>query len=294
VASKVDAANSEKLAKLKRFAKRKKLSFHEVSAVTGSGIDALEWAMANRVEAIRRASSAPETAGYAAEGSEAVSHTLPRGKRQAEIGGYAVPPQQVEPVRTRAKASRRARSRSRDVSRQEKSAATAAPRSKSGTASRRNCVATEYGEEPGSKAAKAVMISHSRLLKNRFHADDAATPCSLHMLLIPAVAPRLICPTTRNNGACRGPRLPTPSSHKRACRGPRLPTPTSHKRACRGPRLPTPTSHKRACRGPRLPTPTSHKRACRGPRLRRVFPQPVRPMKYAVGRDLTRYLPEHS
>ena len=138
VASKVDAANSEKLAKLKRFAKRKKLSFHEVSAVTGSGIDALEWAMANRVEAIRRASSAPETAGYAAEGSEAVSHTLPRGKRQAEIGGYAVPPQQVEPVRTRAKASRRARSRSRDVSRQEKSAATAAPRSKSGTASRRS------------------------------------------------------------------------------------------------------------------------------------------------------------
>jgi hypothetical protein len=144
---------------------------------------------------------------------------------------------------------------------------------------KRNCVATEYGEEPGSKAAKAVMISHSRLLKNRFHADDAATPCSLHMLLIPAVAPRLICPTTRNNGACRGPRLLTP---------------TSHKRACRGPRLPTPTSHKRACRGPRLPTPTSHKRACRGPRLRRVFPQPVRPMKYAVGRDLTRYLPEHS
>jgi GTP-binding protein len=150
VASKVDAANSEKLAKLRRFAKRKKLSFHEVSAVTGSGIDALEWAMANRVEAVRRASSAPETAGYAVEGLEAVSYPLPRGKRQAEIGGHAVPTQQrqkrpspgtpehVEPVRTRAKASRRARSRSKDVSRQEKSAATAAPRPRSETASRRS------------------------------------------------------------------------------------------------------------------------------------------------------------
>jgi hypothetical protein len=91
-----------------------------------------------------------------------------------------------------------------------------------------------------------------------------------------SVAPRCFCPNPRNYGACRGPRLPTPTSHQRACRGPRLPTPTSHQRACRGPRLPTPTSHQRACRGPRLPTPTSHQRACRGPRLRRVFQQPSR------------------
>jgi GTP-binding protein len=103
VASKIDAANSEKLAKLKRFAKRKKLAFYEISAVTGSGINALEWAMANRVEEVRRASSAPE-AEYAVE--------------------------LAEPVRTRAKATRRARSLSKDLSRQERSAATAAPRSK--------------------------------------------------------------------------------------------------------------------------------------------------------------------
>jgi GTPase len=53
-ASKVDAANSAKLAKLKRFAKRKKLAFYEISAVTGSGIEALKWAMAERLEELRR------------------------------------------------------------------------------------------------------------------------------------------------------------------------------------------------------------------------------------------------
>jgi GTP-binding protein len=122
VASKIDAANSGKLAKLKRFAKRKKLPFHEVSAVTGSGIDALLWAMANRLGA----SSAPETAEYA---------VLPQPRKKRPSPGI---PEVAEPVRTRAKASRRARSRSRDVSRQEKSTATAAPRTGSGTASRRS------------------------------------------------------------------------------------------------------------------------------------------------------------
>jgi GTP-binding protein len=122
VASKIDAANSGKLAKLKRFAKRKKLPFHEVSAVTGSGIDALLWAMANRLGA----SSAPETAEYA---------VLPQPRKKRTPSGT---PEVAEPVRTRAKASRRARSRSRDVSRQEKSTATAAPRTGSGTASRRS------------------------------------------------------------------------------------------------------------------------------------------------------------
>jgi GTP-binding protein len=122
VASKIDAANSTKLAQLKRFAKRKKLPFYEVSAVTGSGIDALLWAMANRLGA----SSAPEPAEYAVP---------PRPRKKRTPSGT---PEVAEPVRTRAKASRRARSRSRDVSRQEKSTATAAPRTGSGTASRRS------------------------------------------------------------------------------------------------------------------------------------------------------------
>jgi len=49
VASKVDTANKEKLAKLKRYCKRKKLELYAISAVTGEGIDELKWAMAKRV-----------------------------------------------------------------------------------------------------------------------------------------------------------------------------------------------------------------------------------------------------
>lgn len=50
VASKIDVANKDKLAKLKRFAKKKKLDFYEISAVTGQGIEELKFAMADRVE----------------------------------------------------------------------------------------------------------------------------------------------------------------------------------------------------------------------------------------------------
>jgi GTP-binding protein len=49
VATKIDAANPEKLKKLAAHAKRKKLEFHRVSAVTGEGIDELKWALAKRV-----------------------------------------------------------------------------------------------------------------------------------------------------------------------------------------------------------------------------------------------------
>src|SRR5271165_1614809 len=49
VASKIDVANDEKLAKLKRYCKRKKLDLYAISAVTGAGIDELKWAMAKRV-----------------------------------------------------------------------------------------------------------------------------------------------------------------------------------------------------------------------------------------------------
>src|SRR5579864_5606292 len=49
VASKIDIANKEKLAKLKRYCKRKKLELHAISAVTGEGIEELKWAMAKRV-----------------------------------------------------------------------------------------------------------------------------------------------------------------------------------------------------------------------------------------------------
>ncbi len=55
VASKMDAVNKDKLAKLKRYCKRKKLELFPISAVTGEGIEALKWAMAERVENLRKA-----------------------------------------------------------------------------------------------------------------------------------------------------------------------------------------------------------------------------------------------
>src|SRR5579863_193765 len=48
-ASKMDAANPEKLKKLRAHVKRKKLEFHAISAVTGEGIDELKWALAKRL-----------------------------------------------------------------------------------------------------------------------------------------------------------------------------------------------------------------------------------------------------
>ena len=53
VASKIDAVNKDKLAKLKRYCKRKKLDLYSISAVTGEGVEDLKWEMARRVEAIR-------------------------------------------------------------------------------------------------------------------------------------------------------------------------------------------------------------------------------------------------
>ena len=60
VASKIDAVNKDKLAKLKRYCKRKKLELYAISAVTGEGIEELKWAMAKRVEAVREASNRSE------------------------------------------------------------------------------------------------------------------------------------------------------------------------------------------------------------------------------------------
>jgi GTPase len=53
VASKIDAANKDKLAKLKQYCKKKKLQLFPISAVTGEGIEKLKFAMAEQVEALR-------------------------------------------------------------------------------------------------------------------------------------------------------------------------------------------------------------------------------------------------
>jgi GTP-binding protein len=53
VASKVDVANKEKLAKLKKYCKKQDLDFYAISAVTGKGIDDLKYAMATKVKELR-------------------------------------------------------------------------------------------------------------------------------------------------------------------------------------------------------------------------------------------------
>ncbi len=49
VATKIDVANPEKLKKLTAHAKRRKLEFHAISAVTGEGIEELKWALAKHL-----------------------------------------------------------------------------------------------------------------------------------------------------------------------------------------------------------------------------------------------------
>jgi GTPase len=54
VASKCDVANKAKLAKLKKFAKSRSLPWNPISAVTGEGVEKLKYAMAEKVEQVRK------------------------------------------------------------------------------------------------------------------------------------------------------------------------------------------------------------------------------------------------
>lgn len=54
VASKIDVANKEKVAALKRYCKKHKLELCEISAVTGKGIEELKYAMAKEVDTLRQ------------------------------------------------------------------------------------------------------------------------------------------------------------------------------------------------------------------------------------------------
>jgi GTP-binding protein len=56
VASKIDVVNKDKLAALKKYAKKKKLKLYEISAVTGKGIEELKYAIADDVQALREQS----------------------------------------------------------------------------------------------------------------------------------------------------------------------------------------------------------------------------------------------
>ncbi len=53
VAAKAYVANPDKLKKLQTMAKRRKLSFYVISAVTGEGVDALKYAIGERVKELR-------------------------------------------------------------------------------------------------------------------------------------------------------------------------------------------------------------------------------------------------
>jgi GTPase len=61
VASKADVANPEKLKKLRAMAKRRKLPFFAISAVSGEGIQELKYAIGDRMRASRKAEAVPET-----------------------------------------------------------------------------------------------------------------------------------------------------------------------------------------------------------------------------------------
>ena len=53
VASKIDVANKDKLAKLRRYAKKQGLELFPISAVTGKGIEELKYALAERLQELR-------------------------------------------------------------------------------------------------------------------------------------------------------------------------------------------------------------------------------------------------
>jgi GTP-binding protein len=62
VASKIDAANKGRMAKLKQYCKKKKLPLFPISAVTGEGIDKLKYAMAEKLEEMRDQTPQPSVA----------------------------------------------------------------------------------------------------------------------------------------------------------------------------------------------------------------------------------------
>jgi GTP-binding protein len=56
-ASKIDVANKDKLAKLKRYCKKRELELYSISAVTGKGVNELKYVMAEKVKELRARST---------------------------------------------------------------------------------------------------------------------------------------------------------------------------------------------------------------------------------------------
>jgi len=81
VAAKADVANPEKLKKLSSFAKRRKLRFFTLSAVTGTGVEPLKFAIAELVEKSRP--SEEEIAARKAAVPEKIKRAYPPPKPKA-------------------------------------------------------------------------------------------------------------------------------------------------------------------------------------------------------------------
>ena len=60
-ASKIDIADKEKLAKIKRYCKQHALELYPISSVTGTGVEKLIWAVARRVQELRAAEPKQES-----------------------------------------------------------------------------------------------------------------------------------------------------------------------------------------------------------------------------------------
>jgi GTP-binding protein len=60
VAAKMDVVNPDKLAKLRKYAKKMKLELYEISAVTGQGVQELKYALGKRVKQIRTGAESEE------------------------------------------------------------------------------------------------------------------------------------------------------------------------------------------------------------------------------------------
>jgi GTP-binding protein len=84
VASKMDAANPAKVEKLRKHARKLGLEFHEISAVTGAGVSELTWAMAKRVEQVRRPEAGEEEVPVKVV-KAAKSRTKPKPKSKGRI-----------------------------------------------------------------------------------------------------------------------------------------------------------------------------------------------------------------
>jgi GTP-binding protein len=87
-ASKLDAANKERLAKLERYCKRKRLKLFPISAVTGKGMAELQYAMGEQVQKLRaRAAKTEEKMPAMAEHQPRVSSTRRRRRTRNAPSG---------------------------------------------------------------------------------------------------------------------------------------------------------------------------------------------------------------